>query len=198
MLVLSHEFSHLSVSKRATPPTTTSSHLPPELIDLILSFIPAKDLTRTTLCLLYADPRSQLSRSNLWKHLQIARLGQAEEIIASRRWRGEENRIANTATRSLEFKCWLGKSRSTVALIESFERLSRLKLNVGPVFQPDDLEDLFANSNWIDSVQSISLRFNPYVILPTYNNFLKVSLVALVIYVCIVLTSPSIVLGNLL
>jgi hypothetical protein len=61
-----------------------------------------------------------------------------------------------------------------INLLASFPSLTSLRLTVGPLFAPEHLDELFEAPKWQSSIQSMWLRFNPYVMERSYYTFLKV------------------------
>lgn len=157
-----------------TVPTKSKprSPLPSELIDLILSYVEPAHLQSTTLLLLYSLPQTQLSRSALWKHLNITREGQAYQAIVAKRL---DLDLSNNSARSLMLTVWRDDPQQIVNLVIPFRQLRRLHMFVGPLFEPEILEELLENPRFKQSIESLSFRFNPYCSERSYYTFLKVS-----------------------
>lgn len=47
-------------------------------------------------------------------------------------------------------------------------------MTVGPLFAPENVEELLVNAEWKGSIESLKMRFNPYVMERSYYTFLKV------------------------
>lgn len=153
--------------------------LPLEIVDLILSFVPSRELKTTTLRLLYAVPHVQLSRSNLWKHLRLTFRGQASQVIRARQVYDDDDQDSSQTAhlvKSVASDCWIEDPSKVVELIIPLKRLRSLSLNVGALFSPDILDELLVEMESKSVIESIRLVFNPYWLEKTYYSFLKVSL----------------------
>lgn len=53
--------------------------------------------------------------------------------------------------------------------------MTSLRITIGPLFQPEHLEELLEAPAWRETVEQVWLRFNPYVMERSYYTFLKVS-----------------------
>lgn len=167
--------------------------LPSELIDSILSHIDPSELQSTTLLLLYSLPNSQLSRSLLWKYLNISREGQAYQAIVAKRM---DRELSNVATKSITLRVWRDDPQQLVNLAIPFTHLRNLDMYVGPLFEPDILEELLLNPRFKESIESIKFRFNPYGSERSYHTFLAVSSeIAPLIFRCI---APTLIAGAIL
>ena len=63
----------MTVNREVIMPLAPIQHLPPDLIDYVLSFVPPEELQRTALSLLKVFPDYPLAPSHLWKHVVVHR-----------------------------------------------------------------------------------------------------------------------------
>ncbi|KAK4699450.1 hypothetical protein P7C70_g6810, partial [Phenoliferia sp. Uapishka_3] len=144
--------------------------LPPELLDYILSFVSTSQLQSTTLSLLIALPKSSISLALLWRHLRLTREGQSLAATVSLR---ESGGALRNAVRSAVVEAWREDPQLMVNLLGSLPNLKSLRMTIGPLFQPEHLEEMLEMPAWKASVEQIYLRFNPYVMERSYYTFLK-------------------------
>lgn len=60
-------------------------------------------------------------------------------------------------------------------LLGSFPKVTALETTVGPLFAPEQLEELLEKPKWRSAIEQLAFRFNPYVEERSYYTFLKVS-----------------------
>ncbi|KDQ18222.1 hypothetical protein BOTBODRAFT_171882 [Botryobasidium botryosum FD-172 SS1] len=141
--------------------------LPAELYSAILSHIPADELQRTILSLTRALPRSPIDQEALFRDIRIER---AEQVIQlNRRLRLDAE--AATWVKHFFLGTWNADADVLISLIKMLPQLLTLHLNIGVTFAPEHLEALFERP--LSPLQSLSLRFRPYVERPSYYQFHK-------------------------
>ncbi|KNZ59544.1 uncharacterized protein VP01_1707g3 [Puccinia sorghi] len=139
------------------------SGLPLEIWERILKQIPNSELQTTT---------SSLSRLLHWpfnhlrfKHLQITNDKQLKQLLG--------NQQVSHLTRSLSLIVWrLFDNHLLINLINNAAlNIQFISLLIGPLFSPEQLEELFLSHK--PRLQLISLRFNQNVSRRSYEPFLK-------------------------
>ncbi|CDZ98321.1 hypothetical protein [Phaffia rhodozyma] len=165
--------------------------IPPELWDYILSFIPEPHLQRTALSLLSVFPNVSISDRHLWKNLVVARSEQLpalyliiRELDKRRQFRPglidddseteDEDTWINfgpALSTSFEMRSWKGNADALVNILHLLPNLEAIRLRIGTNFNPEHLEDIFLTPR--PKLQSINLRFRPYVNTVSYHQFLS-------------------------
>ncbi|GAA6008862.1 hypothetical protein JCM11491_003810 [Sporobolomyces phaffii] len=149
--------------------------LPPELWDHVLSFLPADDLQRTALALTRAIPSADPSTSVLWRHLRLSREGQAWQAIDKLRLLDSG---VKRAVKSVQATAFREDPQQLVNLLLSLPATESLELHVGPLFAPEQLDELLLPASALASrrfarLESLAFRFNPYCMERSYFVFLK-------------------------
>ncbi|GAA5928010.1 uncharacterized protein JCM15063_006057 [Sporobolomyces koalae] len=149
--------------------------LPPELWDHVLSFLPAPELQTTALALTRAYPSAEVSPALLWRNLRLTREGQAWQAIHKLR---QLDPTAKRAIRTVTATAFREDPQQLVNLLLSLPCTHALRLYVGPLFSPEQLDELLAPASAIASarftqLQTLSFRFNPYCMERSYFVFLK-------------------------
>ncbi|GAA5883231.1 hypothetical protein JCM16303_007319 [Sporobolomyces ruberrimus] len=149
--------------------------LPPELWDYVLTFLPADDLQRTSLALTRAIPSAEVSTSLLWRNLRLTREGQSLQAIHKLRRLDKGVREAVKTVKATAFR---EDPQQLVNLLLSLPSPEALHLNVGPLYSPEQLDELLLPSSSLSSrrfqhLSSLSFRFNPYCTERSYFVFLK-------------------------
>ncbi|GAA5968291.1 hypothetical protein JCM3765_000383 [Sporobolomyces pararoseus] len=149
--------------------------LPPELWDYVLTFLPADDLQRTSLSLTRALPSAEVSTSLLWRNLKLTREGQAWQAIHKLRHLDQGVKGAVKTVKATAFR---EDPQQLVNLLLALPSAESLHLNVGPLFSPEQLDELLLPSSALTSrrfhkLSSLSFRFNPYCMERSYFVFLK-------------------------
>lgn len=90
-----------SLSSEAPSPIL---RLPPELIDHLLTLVPASLLQLTALSLLKVFPEHNISKRHLWKHIVVYRAGQLMPL-----WKKlKENEAMRVGARTFALQSWQG------------------------------------------------------------------------------------------
>ncbi|OSX66908.1 hypothetical protein POSPLADRAFT_1051073 [Postia placenta MAD-698-R-SB12] len=142
--------------------------LPPELYTDILSQIPLEYLQETTYSLVRAVPRSPVPQYHLFHYVRLKRSHQIFKLYSHLRKSPDHvSLIRYFALESWEVSdAWVVNN-----LIALLRNVSGLRLFIGPNYSPEHLEEMFEKP--IEELESISLRFRPYVQKATYYHFLK-------------------------
>ncbi|WRT65811.1 uncharacterized protein IL334_002760 [Kwoniella shivajii] len=172
--------------------------LPPELIDHLLSLVPASSRQVTALSLTRVFPYHGISPSHLYTHLVIYRPEQLWPLwmklksdngknqmsigiksLSMKSWKGDAD-ILNNILRCIPYSTstmdhsndddndGVGNANRGKSRLES--KLNTLMLNIGTNFSPDHLEEMFENPRL--NLERLELRFRPYVEQASYYQFL--------------------------
>lgn len=163
-------------------------NLPLELLDYVLSLVPPSQLQHTTLALLSAL-QLPISLAALFRHLRLTRSGQSWQLAQLLHHPSHSDFRSSVRTVVVQaWRCVLS-SQLTIAelilphrddpqllanLLGSFPRVTALAMTVGPLFAPEQLEELLERPKWRSAIEQLSFRFNPYVEERSYYTFLKV------------------------
>ncbi|KAM0751946.1 hypothetical protein T439DRAFT_325127 [Meredithblackwellia eburnea MCA 4105] len=148
--------------------------LPPEILDSILSLVPPPLLQSTTLSLLRTlGQHASISRALLWRHLRISREGQSWEAALALRQEVEDDSDFRKSVRTATVEAWREDPQMLINLIQSLPMVKSLHMTVGPLFQPEHLEEMLELPAWKPNMEQIWFRFNPYVMERSYYTFLK-------------------------
>ncbi|WVQ77360.1 hypothetical protein IAR50_007045 [Cryptococcus sp. DSM 104548] len=150
----------------STPETAPILLLPPEIIDHLLTLVPASELQLTALSLLKVFPNHNISRRHLWRHLIIFRAGQLWPL-----WKVlKEEEMIRQGVKTLCLQSWQGDADILNNVMRRLTHLRTLMLNVGTNFAPEHLEEMFENPRM--DLERMELRFRPYVEQASYYQFL--------------------------
>lgn len=187
-----------SIPRYPSPLTIMHSLLPPELWDYVLTFLEPTSLQSTALSLSRAIPSSSISPSLLWRHLHLSRESQALQCISKLRRMDQGVRESIKSVRAMAFRSVsiidhsisLSQRRvkhkyvnsedpqQLVNLLLSLPSARSLQLHIGPLFSPEQLDELLTplsslRSRRFTSLSQLSFRFNPYCMERSYFVFLK-------------------------
>lgn len=147
---------------------------PTELWDLILSFIPNsfKSITTHSLFIIFyqkQQKQSIISNNHLFHSIVIKSHSQLRVLINSI----QSDDTFKTLPRTFSLKAWrLKDNHLFINLLNSISyNLRAIELNIGPLFGPDQLEEVFENEK--SNLKVLSLRFNQNVSKRSYEPFLK-------------------------
>lgn len=137
---------------------------PTELWDLILSFIPNsfKSITTHSLFIIFyqkQQKQSIISNNHLFHSIVIKSHSQLRVLINSI----QSDDTFKTLPRTFSLKAWrLKDNHLFINLLNSISyNLRAIELNIGPLFGPDQLEEVFENEK--SNLKVLSLRFNQNV-----------------------------------
>ncbi|EGF98328.1 uncharacterized protein MELLADRAFT_113618 [Melampsora larici-populina 98AG31] len=148
---------------------------PTELWDLILSFIPnsLKSFTTHSLLIIFYQSEQQqsiISNNHLFHSINLTSHSQLKTLINSIQ---STNHDFKTLPRTFSLKAWkLKDNHLFINLLNQISKnLRAIELNIGPLFGPDQLEEVFENEK--SNLKVLSLRFNQNVSKRSYEPFLK-------------------------
>ncbi|GAA6027239.1 hypothetical protein JCM8097_002514 [Rhodosporidiobolus ruineniae] len=150
--------------------------LPAELWDHCLALLSPQELQHTALALSRAlPPPSHISLALLVRHLRITREGQALQTL--KHLRSAEDGLED-AVRTVTAQVWREDPQLLVNLLLALPSVRSISLTIGPLAQPENLEDLLhpdsiARTGRWKRLEQLSFRFNPYVSERSYYTFLK-------------------------
>ncbi|KAL5533550.1 hypothetical protein ACEPAG_10 [Sanghuangporus baumii] len=143
------------------------SSLPPELYAAILDNIDDDDIQSSILALTRAVPHAPVPLERLFESI---RLCTPQSVIhLHRRLRGGQPEALYV--RNLRIQSWTADSQVIINLLALLDNLTSLALFVGPNFAPENLLEIFEKPR--ERLESLSLRFRPYVQRANYYHFLK-------------------------
>ncbi|KAF8580813.1 hypothetical protein K439DRAFT_1355890 [Ramaria rubella] len=154
--------------------------LPPELYYTILSHIPPLQLQTSTLNLSRAIPLAPVPLRPLFENISITRQQQLPQLylrlrfplkFSSRILSDEFISDESIWVKSFTLVIWRIDADVLVNVLALLPALERLKLKIGPVFTPEHLREMFIKP--VPSLNTLNLRFRPYVQTATYYQFLK-------------------------
>ncbi|KAL5536144.1 hypothetical protein ACEPAF_4249 [Sanghuangporus sanghuang] len=143
------------------------SSLPPELYAAILDHIDDDHIQSSVLALTRAVPHAPVPLDRLFESI---RLCTPQSVIhLQRRLRGGQPEALYV--RSLRIQSWTADAQVIINLLAQLDNLIALALFVGPNFAPENLLEIFEKPR--ERLESLSLRFRPYVQRANYYQFLK-------------------------
>ncbi|EAL17808.1 hypothetical protein CNBL0700 [Cryptococcus deneoformans B-3501A] len=152
-----------SLSSEAPSPIL---RLPPELIDHLLTLVPASLLQLTALSLLKVFPEHNISKRHLWKHIVVYRAGQLMPL-----WKKlKENEAMRVGARTFALQSWQGDADILNNVMRRLDNINTLMLNIGTNFAPEHLQEMFEGPRM--KLERMELRFRPYVEQASYYQFL--------------------------
>lgn len=155
---------------------TKLSDLPSDIYAIILSHIPPLDRQQAVLSLSRGLPRSAVPTHQIYEHI-IAHTTHAVLHLYQhfRKLKALEGDLYNPSkqVRSLNVRAWLADADLVVNLLGLLPNVPVLQLCVGTTYSPEHLQDIFTRPR--GELETLKLRFKPYVERATYMPFLKVN-----------------------
>ncbi|GAA98801.1 uncharacterized protein L969DRAFT_95483 [Mixia osmundae IAM 14324] len=157
-----------SMERRAS----TWAGLPSELWDAVLSQLSRSDAGPTALSLSRALPRTSISTSHLWQHVELTTAQQIRALSRVIHKDSERMDQLRQSTCSLRSRVWLLDPHVLCNAVARFTELKELEMSIGPAFPPTPLIELMQQTHQFTSLTSLKLIFNIYLVERSYYRFL--------------------------